>query len=301
VHALNTVAQILALVSFVIFIWLVVLAFKRSVGWGLSVLFLSPISAALFARKYWDEVKLPFVVFASTFLASTAIGLYLFTAWGGLNFVTTIVTTISRSVSERRPITEEEDLEVKHSLLHFLENAAESEENRQTIAAMKQLLEGKGGFTKEEQIEIAYDFSSLMEEYGFGVDPEEWLQAGQIRARIKDHAWKKNQDNDQQDMVASIRETAAGFEHSQEMDSGKALGTPNPRPERPQPKVISVAQAKDYIGARLLLTGRNGREQECKLLGVSATTLRCERRMRGGRISFEYKNKDIQSLRVVLK
>ena len=143
-HALNTVAQILALVSFVIFIWLVVLAFKRSVGWGLSVLFLSPISAALFARKYWDEVKLPFVVFASTFLASTAIGLYLFTAWGGLNFVTTIVTTISRSVSERRPITEEEDLEVKHSLLHFLENAAEIEENRQTIAAMKQLLEGKG-------------------------------------------------------------------------------------------------------------------------------------------------------------
>ncbi|MFQ5961894.1 MAG: hypothetical protein ACE5MG_10905, partial [Candidatus Methylomirabilales bacterium] len=174
-HTLNTVGQILGLVSFVIFIWLVVLAFKRSVWWGLGVLFLSPIAAAFFARKYWDEVKLPFVVYASTFLASLAIGLYLFTAWGGWNFATTVVTTISRSVSEQRPITEEEDLEVKHSLLVFLENAAESEENRQTIAAMRQLLERRGsGYTEEEQIEIVYDFANLIEEYGHAVDIEEW-------------------------------------------------------------------------------------------------------------------------------
>jgi hypothetical protein len=295
VHTLNTVALILGLVSFVVFIWLVVLAFKRSVGWGLSVLFLSPIAAAFFARKYWDEVKLSFGVYASTLLVSTAIVLYLFTAWGGWNFVTTVVTTISRSAAQQRPITEEEDLEVKHSLLVLLENATESEENRQTIAAMKHLLEGKGGFTNVEQIEIVYDFSSLMEEYGFDVDPKEWLHAGQIRKTPP--ATERRDVRD--DVLANIQEEAADFENRQEMDSGKTLGAPNPRSGSPQSQVISFAEAKSYIGAHVILTGRNGLEQEGTLVDVSGNMLRFETYMSGGRMSFEFKKEQIESLKVL--
>jgi hypothetical protein len=295
VHTLNTVAQILGLVSFVGFIWLVVLAFKRSVGWGVGVLFLSPIAAAFFARKYWDEVKLSFGVYASTLLASTAIVLYLFTAWGGWNFVTTVVTTISRSAAQQRPITEEEDLEVKHSLLVLLENATESEENRQTIAAMKQFLEGKGGSTKEEQIEIVYDFSSLMREYGFDVDPKEWLQAGQIRRAPP----TRERRNGREDMRASIQEKTAASGRSQETDSGTPPGTRNPRPKGPQSRLISFAEAKSYIGAHVILTGRNGLEQEGTLIDVSGTMLRFETYMSGGRMSFEFKKEQIESLKVL--
>jgi len=295
VHTLNTVAQILGLVSFVVFIWLVVLAFKRSVRWGLGVLFLSPIAAAFFARKYWDEVKWSFGIYASTLLASTAIVLYLFTAWGGWNFVTTVVTTISRSAAQQRPITAEEDLAVKHSLLVLLENATASEENRQKIAAMKHLLEGKGGFTEVEQIEIVYDFSSLMEEYGFNVDPKEWLRAGQIR---KTPPAKERRDI-RDDVLANIREEAADFENRQKMDSGKTLGAPNPRSEGPQSRVISFAEAKSYIGAHVILTGRNGLQQEGTLVEVSGNMLRFETYMSGGRMSFEFKKEQIESLKVL--
>ncbi len=302
VHTLLFIAQIMGLVSLVAFIWLVVLAFKRRLWWGVGVLLLSPITATIFALKYWDTAKKPFVAHITTFFAGMAIAVYVFTTWGGWNFVTTVVTTISRSASEQRPITAEEDLEVRRSLLAFLENAPEREEDRQTIATMRQLLErGGSGFTKEEQIEILYDFVNLMEEYGFPVDVDEWQQAGQVRGRETHHASKKNQDIAQEDVLASIRETAAAPEQPQEMDAGTPRGTRNPSPEGPQYKVISFAEAKDYIGARVILAGRNGLEQEGNLIDVSGTMLRFETFMSGGRMSFEFKKEQIESLKVLVE
>lgn len=301
-HTLSAVAQILGLISLIIFIWLVVLAFKKRVWWGLGVLLLSPITATIFALKYWDEVKRPFLIYATTFFASFAIGLYVFTSWGGWNFVTTVVMTISRSASEQRPITDEEDLEVRRSLLAFLENAAESEEDRQTIVAMNQLLErGGSGFTEDEQLDILYDFVNLMEEYGFAVDAEEWQRAGQVRTAITHREWEKNQHRTEKGVMAGIPETAPGLDHSQEeMDSGTRRGDPTLKSQGPQSKVITFAQARNYIGARVILTGRNGLEQEGTLINVSGNMLRFETYMSGGRMSFEFKREQIESLKVLL-
>lgn len=300
-HTLSSIAQILGLISFVIFIWLVVLAFKKRLWWGLGVLLLSPISATIFALKYWDEVKRPFLGYAATFFASFAIGLYVFTSWGGWNFVTTVVTTISRSASEQRPITEEEDLQVRRSLLAFLENAVEREEDRQTIVAMNQLLErGGSGFTEDEQLDILYDFVNLMGEYGFAVDPEEWQRAGQVRRTTTHHGWEKNQHRAEKGAMASIPETAPGPDHSRETDSGTLRGDHTLKSQGPQSKVITFAQARHYIGARVILTGRNGLEQEGTLISVSGNMLRFETYMSGGRMSFEFKREQIESLEVLL-
>jgi hypothetical protein len=181
-------------------------------------------------------------------------------------------------------------------LLVFLENATGSEEDRQTITAMKQLLEGKGEFTKVEQISIVYDFSSLIEEYGFDVDPEEWQQAGQIRRPPP----TRERRNGREDMRASIQEKTAASGRSQEMDSGTPRETRNPRSEGPHSKVISFAQAKNYIGARVILTGRYGLEKEGTLIDVSGNMLRFETFMSGGRMSFEFKKDQIESLKVLL-
>ena len=42
-------------------IWLIVLAFRESVGWGVACL-LIPFAGLVFAVKYWEDAKVPFVI-----------------------------------------------------------------------------------------------------------------------------------------------------------------------------------------------------------------------------------------------
>jgi hypothetical protein len=56
---------LLSLATLGTFIWLVVVAFKRSALWGVLVLLLSPIAAIVFAVKHWPEHKKPFLAYGS--------------------------------------------------------------------------------------------------------------------------------------------------------------------------------------------------------------------------------------------
>jgi hypothetical protein len=71
-------AWLAGMASLVSYIWLTVLAFKRSVGWGLAVLFI-PFAFIVFAVKYWTEAKVPFLVN----LGSGVAGVAIFFAIGG--------------------------------------------------------------------------------------------------------------------------------------------------------------------------------------------------------------------------
>jgi hypothetical protein len=76
-------AQITLFTAIVCFIWLVVRAFGKYFGWGILVLFCSPISAVVYGIKYWKTDKLPFLAYAASSVTAIALCLYLFTAWGG--------------------------------------------------------------------------------------------------------------------------------------------------------------------------------------------------------------------------
>jgi len=79
---IGIVWPLVSLVGLVGFIWLCVIAFRRHTGWGLAVLFLSPITAIVFAIKYWQESKKPFLVYMGSCVASVALGFYMFAAIG---------------------------------------------------------------------------------------------------------------------------------------------------------------------------------------------------------------------------
>jgi hypothetical protein len=57
---------VICLVGFAAFVWLTVVAFKRSPLWGVLVLLLSPIAAVVFAVKHWQESKKPFLIYAGS-------------------------------------------------------------------------------------------------------------------------------------------------------------------------------------------------------------------------------------------
>jgi hypothetical protein len=58
---------VLALVSVAGWIWLVVRAFGKSAGWGLAMLFFSPIAAIVAAVRDWTEWKRPFLLYYGSF------------------------------------------------------------------------------------------------------------------------------------------------------------------------------------------------------------------------------------------
>jgi len=61
-----------AIVSTVFSIWLVVIAFRKHVLWGLASLFL-PFAAIVFAVKYWQESRKPFLYGIGTGIAATVL------------------------------------------------------------------------------------------------------------------------------------------------------------------------------------------------------------------------------------
>jgi hypothetical protein len=77
------VAQLSIFAAIASFIWLVTRAFGKHNGWGIAVLFLSPISAVIYGVKYWKKDKLPFLAYTTTTITAIALCLYLFSAWGG--------------------------------------------------------------------------------------------------------------------------------------------------------------------------------------------------------------------------
>ncbi|MFQ5801555.1 MAG: hypothetical protein ACE5JQ_01500 [Candidatus Methylomirabilales bacterium] len=101
-----------------------------------------------------------------------------------------------------------------------------------------------------------------------------------------------------QRVVARVPEEAAALENL--VSRGRPIVVPDAGSEGPRYKVISPAEAKDYIGASVIFTGRDDRERKGKLIGVSGDRLRFERRVSRGRISFKYKAGDIKSLKVLL-
>lgn len=68
-------------------IWLTIRAFKTNTMWGFAVLLLSPFSATFFGVKHWKEQSEPFLLYITTFTATFALGIYLFTVSGGLELL----------------------------------------------------------------------------------------------------------------------------------------------------------------------------------------------------------------------
>ncbi|MFQ5988544.1 MAG: hypothetical protein ACE5K9_01395, partial [Candidatus Methylomirabilales bacterium] len=95
-----------------------------------------------------------------------------------------------------------------------------------------------------------------------------------------------------------VQEKAAALENLE--FRSRTIPAPAPESQGPRFRTISPAEAKDYIGAAVILTGRNGFERKCTLIGVSGNRLKFERRMGRGKVSFEYKAADITSLKVQL-
>jgi hypothetical protein len=86
-NTLPLVTQMFALTAIGALVWLTVRAFKTNAGWGIAVLLLSPFSATVFGVKHWEKEREPFLLYITTFTATFALCVYLFTVSGGLELL----------------------------------------------------------------------------------------------------------------------------------------------------------------------------------------------------------------------
>jgi len=86
---IDVAAQVSAIVTLIALFWLTVRAFGKHAGWGFAVLLFSPLGALAFGHRYWKDVRKPLIVYAAALLATLALVLYMFTAWGGWELLRT--------------------------------------------------------------------------------------------------------------------------------------------------------------------------------------------------------------------
>lgn len=150
------------IVCIVGYIWLVVRAFKTGIGWGLGVFLLSPLTAIIYALKYWDEAKKPFLVYMMPFVGIFGVLFYLFISSGNPNPLGTNLQT-SNPTQQGAPL-EAGKIEFMEKSLAFLEKFAQTEKDKQFLAVLRQYIHHmKSGSTDVERMALKQDLSKLLE------------------------------------------------------------------------------------------------------------------------------------------
>ena len=127
-NALVLAAQFLGLSTLVTLIWLVVRAFRKNAGWGFTVLFFSPLGAALFGARYWNEEKKPFIAYSTSLLATLTLGVYLFTNQGGMELLRTAYNV--QNDTPPQALGAQDPSNFMHTNLTFYENPDQRTEDQ---------------------------------------------------------------------------------------------------------------------------------------------------------------------------
>jgi hypothetical protein len=110
--------------------------------------------------------------------------------------------------------------------------------------------------------------------------------------------------------IQPVQQEASAPATSSETRANTETGTPMVSSAKPiEPKIsfrasyvpIDPSMAADYVGSTVKVKRLNRPEQDCVLRRVSPTTLAFEQHKRGGTFSFEYRQSDIEKLRVLVK
>jgi hypothetical protein len=256
---------VLSAVSLATFIWLVVVAFKNHVGWGLAVLFI-PFAAIVFAIMNWDEAKKPFL----GYLASTVGFFVVFIAMAGSMFGMAAQMAM-----------EMEDMDPEEAARY-----------------MQQQMDDAGMLSAEDRDEFEKMFQQMAEE----ADRAGSGTAMSFQETPVSSSTQSRPDPDPEpvlDPASAERQRALALAAKQfwSKDAGRQ-GRGRPLSGH---QSISVNDAGKYIGEVMRVTGRDGLNALGTLEDVSDDSLLFERRMSGGTALFHVAKRDIKSLQIVYR
>ena len=243
----------LCLIGLVGFIWLCVVAFKRHPAWGLLVLFLSPITAVVFAIKHWHESKKPFLVYMGSFVGCVALAVYMFSTVG-LQMMALAEQAAAEANAEMGAQPMGADAEAPADAPPDVEGAldpAEEDELRRAADAMREMQTAEATDEPATADTEATAAASAAKGESLAGLASDLPPAGHLS-----------------DMVP------AGFH------------------------LVPVGKAGDYIGKKIRIVAKDGKEIEGRLTDAGGQVLSVERSLSSGTITFELAANEVKTLLV---
>ncbi len=314
-NTLNIVLLVLSLVGLVAFGFLLVSSFKRSVLWGLGVL-LVPFVTLFYGIKYWHEVKKPFLVYVGINTVSFAVLVYLFTQLGGMQAI-----EMAQKI-ENGTMTEQDAAQFMVSTMQGVEDLGGGSKE-EMLAQMR----ADPNLTEEDikQFELMFGqieavASGEQQSFVEG-DWQEQPDGGPLQlAMATDAPQVAPAATDMDEIESKIAEMEAqmammnggGVQVEEEPAKLSSMGYPMPhyvdspikqpsqQSKQPAKKtsgtMISLAEAKDYIGYPVAVTNKRGVTRHATLHEVSDSSLEFENRSFGGAVTFRVPNYQIKDL-----
>ena len=265
----GVVWPLLILASIVTYIWLTVLAFKKSTGWGLAVLLLSPFAMIFYAIKFWDEAKKPFLIHMGSIAGIFVIFFMVVQSLGFFEMLSNANKLASGEISEDEiPNLIEAQLDrMENSGLMSEEDKAELEKMR---TALRDQMEADSGKAAEPS---GYDALSSS---AFAASPPRDPLPPPVQVELEPVGWEETRD------YGSRSNSGSDSLPLSVLVGGN----------------VPIRKAGSFVGQPFAIEMKNGLEYKGRLAEVSGSTLVFEKFMSGGVVSLEIAKNEIDTLRL---
>ena len=310
---LNFVGFITGLIALVAFVFLIIAGFKRSVLWGIVVL-LIPFGTLVYGIKYWAEVKKPFLGYVCANAISYAIFFYVFNQFGGMEMI-----NMSQKIHDGT-MTEQDAALFMQNTMDNLENmGGESKEDmiaqmradpnvtEEDIKTMEALFGEIEAVASGESKSFEKGMERKMREIKREASSNNQIDKEYSAPSLESTASASRPDNSENIETQTRNEVAdPRFMHDDPITPPTALTT-EPAPMVVDQKLpdkvkktglISLAEAKNYIGRSVAVTTSSGVVHKARILGVEKNTLMLEKRTFGGVLTFNISSEKIESIKL---
>lgn len=307
---INIILALLGLVALVTFVLITIAGFKRSLWWGLALLFL-PFTTLIYGIKYWQEVRNPFLAYAGSNALSLALLGFVFIQLGGVEAV-----TMAQKI-DAGTLTEQEAARFMQANLEGMERlgAGGRDEMVAQMRADSRIQEAE--IQQFEQMFEQIDAVARGEQASFQAGSQEGapLQLAMADVTTEEDAGMETLEAEIAAIEARMAQLDAGLDAPVEAPPAgpdaasppSVLGLPLPDyVESPIKEVvayqkkdsgaIAMAEAEHYIGDILSVTTREGIARRATLNDVHPDRLEFQRHASGGFINYTIPRREIRAL-----
>ena len=277
----------LGVTSLATLFWLAINAGRKHTLWGLLVLLLSPLGAFIYGIRHWERARFPFMAYSISFVSVISLGAYLLHASGTWEVINTSMH-MHQAVKSKELTGRDAIVFTPVSLTQFAE-IPPLERQQRRLQLMHDFVDRyESSFTSADRDEINLTISRLM--YGTAVTEAQKQQLIELQRRVA---------NKQMPVKQTGKPAVAENTSAKDILKKPSRRESTRQNHRLEFIPITASEARNYVGKMFKVTRRDGIEKQYRLIGTSPGALRFERRIPGGKYSFEYKHQDIEQLRIL--
>jgi len=298
---------VFAVLNLLGFFWLTIVAFQRSMLWGVMVLLFSPISAIVFALTNWFNAAKAFLVYIISFLLFAGTGVYMLGQIGVGN-----IQKISQHVQQGKLRPAQAYQLMREALAHNGQIDFDGE-NPDTLALTEttELMPAQGSASapltpsakkpapaatnaKAPDKPMALPMPATEEEIAAAEQEASAPKQPVKPVAVKPSDVKKPAADSRPAKLAPAQSPVPDIKHvEQDPLAQKKLKLP------PKTIAISMNRATHYIGHYFIIHLKNGNERRGLLIKVDSSHLTLDRKLYGGNLKYRIRKSQVKSLHML--